>query len=93
MGKLLGTLAAAGLLAFGMPSAAEAQEQDGLVNVVVGDITIAEDVNIGIGAQIVAQVCDVKVGPVAVLARTVDRSGDSETVCTAEDGTVELVQN
>jgi len=50
------------------PVAAQTAVQDGLVNVAVGDVTILEDVNIGVAAQVIAQVCGVKVGPVAVLA-------------------------
>lgn len=73
------------------PASAQ-QEQDGLVNVAIGDITI-EDVAIGVAAQIAANVCDVQVGPVAVLGRTIDRSGDSETLCTVEQGDVVLEQN
>jgi hypothetical protein len=74
------------------PAAAANQNQDGLVNVAIGDITI-KDVNVGVAANIVAQVCGVKVGPVAVLARQVDKSGaDSDVVCN-ENGGVKLTQN
>lgn len=78
--------------AIGAPAAAQV-EQDGLVNVNVGDITIAENVNIGIAANVAANICGVRVGPVAVLATQVDRSGDMETVCTIEDQEVTLTQN
>lgn len=71
---------------------AAAQEQDGLVNVMIGDVII-EDVAIGVAAQIAANVCGVKVGPVAVLGAAVDRSGDTETVCEANQGDVTLTQN
>lgn len=74
------------------PASASNQNQDGLVNVAIGDITIS-DVNIGVAAQIVAQVCGVKVGPVAVLGAAVDRSGATKTVCTTDAGGVRLVQN
>ena len=67
--------------------------QDGLVNVAIGDITILEDVNIGIAAQVAANVCGVKVGPVAVLGRAVDLSGGSRTVCTTNQGPVSISQN
>jgi hypothetical protein len=93
MRKFLATLVFGGLLAFGAPGAAEAQEQDGLVNVMIGDITILEDVRIGVAALVVAQICDVNVGPVVILGRAVDRSGDSETVCTIEAGDVVITQN
>lgn len=68
------------------------QNQDGLVNVAIGDITI-RDVNIGVAAQIAAQVCGLKVGPVAVLGTVVDRSGETSTVCTVGDQTIRLIQN
>jgi hypothetical protein len=70
-----------------------AQEQDGLVNVVIGDVTILEDVNVGVAAQVAANVCGVKVGPVAVLGRAVDRSGDTRTVCETDQGPVTIRQN
>lgn len=73
------------------PATAATQNQDGLVNVAVGDITI-RDINIGVAAQIVAQICGTKVGPVAVLGRAVDRSGASNTVCTAS-GSPTITQN
>lgn len=49
-------------LAGGMGPASAAQ-QDGLVNVAVEDNEILNDVNIGVAAQIVANICGVKVGP------------------------------
>jgi len=74
-------------------SAAPVAVQDGLVNVAVGDITILEDVNVGVAAQVAANICGVKVGPVAVLGRAVDRSGATGTVCTTPQGPVTLQQN
>ncbi len=85
--------AGAALVAGGAaPAAAANQNQNGLVNVAIGDITIS-DVNIGVAAQIAAQVCGFKVGPVAVLGTAVDRSGDTRTVCTSDQGPVTLSQN
>jgi hypothetical protein len=76
------------------PASAQPNQQDGLVNVNIQNVEIIEDVNIGVAAQIAANACDlVNVGQVAVLARAVDRSGDSETVCTTEQGDVILEQN
>lgn len=84
--------ASAALVGGGAMVPAQAQQvQDGLVNVAIGDITI-EDVNVGVAANIAANVCGVKVGPVAVLGRAVDRTGTTETVCT-NDGGVRLIQN
>ena len=60
-------------LGIGAPSAF-AQEQDGLVNVIIGDITI-QDVNVAVAANIAAGIC---VQDVNVLA--VDQ-GEGDVVC------------
>jgi hypothetical protein len=89
------TLFASAVLLAGIavPSASAAnQQQNGLVNVAIGDITV-EDVNVGVAAQIAAEVCGVNVGPVAVLGTAVDRSGETRTVCTVGDQTVRLLQD
>jgi hypothetical protein len=70
-------------------SAAAQPNQFGLVNVGVGDITVSDNVilsNIGIGvaAQVAAQLCNVNVGPVAVLAAQAARTGGGVTVCQIE---------
>ena len=72
---------------------AQAQQQDGLVNVNVGDVEILNDARIGVAAQVAAQLCGISVGPVAVLANVVDRTGDTRTVCNTEQGPVLIVQN
>ncbi|SDC89446.1 hypothetical protein SAMN05660690_2807 [Geodermatophilus telluris] len=89
-------LAATTALVTGVAGTASAQPvavQDGLVNVAVGDVTILEDVNIGVAAQVVAQICGVNVGPVAVLGRAVDRSGTDSTVCESNMEPVTITQN
>ena len=89
-------LAGSLFLAGGMAPANAApttQVQDGLVNVAVGDVTILQDVNIGVAAQVAAEVCGVKVGPVAVLGRAVDKSGTTTTVCDSAQGPVRVIQN
>jgi hypothetical protein len=86
-------LVAAGTLAIGVPAAAQIAIQDGLVNVAVGDVNIARNVDIGVAAQVAASVCGVKVGPVAVLGTAVDRSGATRTVCTTNQGPVTIRQN
>jgi hypothetical protein len=78
------TLFAGTALAAGIATPASAQPviQDGLVNVNVGDVVVQDAVDIGVAAQIAANICGVKVGPIAVLATVVDRSGaDSPTIC------------
>jgi len=89
-------VAAASALFFTGALAGPAQAQvtqDGLVNVNVGDVTILEDVRVGVAALVAANICGVKVGPVAVLGRAVDRSGATRTVCEADTGDVTITQN
>lgn len=91
--QFFASLCASAILAVGVVSPAAAQQnQDGLVNVAIGDITV-EDVNVGVAAIVAATVCDVKVGPIAVLARQVDATGAKRTVCTTDGQQIELVQN
>jgi hypothetical protein len=89
IGVVFGSAALVGIAA--MP--ANAQVQDGLVNVAIGDVTILEDVNVNVAAQVAANVCGVEVGPVAILATEVDRSGATRTVCTTDQGDVDIRQN
>ena len=88
-------VASAGVLVAGVaaPAAGQVAIQDGLVNVAVGDVTILQDVNIGVAAQVAANICGVKVGPVAVLGAAVDRSSATRTVCTTDQGPVTIRQN
>jgi hypothetical protein len=84
MRKLLATLTLGAALT---ATAAHAQPgQEGLVNVNVGDVTVLENVAVGVAANVIAQVCGVQVGQIAVLATQVMRTGQqSDTVC---EGTV-----
>lgn len=92
--RFVATLFATSLVAVGVAApTASAQDQDGLVNVAIGDVKILNDANIGVAAQLAANVCGVRVGPVAVLATQVDRSGESRTVCTIGDQDVVISQN
>jgi hypothetical protein len=82
---------AASLLTLGAgPALGANQAQDGLVNVAVGDITL-QDINVGVAAQVAANVCGLKVGPVAVLARTADATGATTTVCTTGTQAVQFI--
>lgn len=85
-------MAAGGAIATSAPAEAQVQ-QDGLVNVNVGDVNVLNDANIGVAANVAANICGVKVGPVAVLGQAVDRSGGTSTVCTTENGPVTITQN
>jgi hypothetical protein len=92
--KAVGTLFATAVLAGGtLVGSASAQQQDGLVNVAIGDVTILEDVRVGVAAQVAANICGVKVGPVAILATQVDVSGGMRTVCTTDQGPIRIEQN
>ena len=86
-------LFAAASMAIAIPAAAQLAVQDGLVNVAVGDVNILNDADIGVAAQVAAQICGVKVGPVAVLGKAVDRTGTSRTVCTTDQGPVTISNN
>ena len=91
----VGTALMIGTLAFIAPAVIAGQTTvgDGLINVAVGDITITDAVDIGVAAQVAANICGVKVGPVAVLGRAVDKSGSPATVCETDQGPVTLRQN
>jgi hypothetical protein len=94
--SIAATLCATAMLSGAVAAPAMAQnqnDQDGLVNVFVGDVSVLNDANIGVAAQVAANVCGVKVGPVAVLGSAVDRSGDTRTVCETPTGPVEIRQN
>ena len=94
MRKVLALLALGGALAGGVLQADAAQKQDGLVNVVVGDVTIAEDINVALVADVVATVCPIVDVDVAALATLVDQRSRSQTVCRTESGDkVKIVQN
>jgi TolA-binding protein len=74
------------------PAAAQLQIQDGLVNVAIGDVTI-QDINIGVAAQIIANVCSIRIQAAVLAVLDVDQGGDDFT-CTARGGEgVTVTQN
>ena len=93
--KSIATVFAGTVLAVGVASPASAQPQDGLVNVVVGDITIAEDVNVAAVVGVAATVCDVvNVTNVNILAVLTDQDSRKRTICVTDDrDRVRVVQN
>ena len=95
--KMFAVLFLSATLVGGASMPASAQTQDGLVNVMVGDVTVLEDVNVAVGANVAATLCDIDVGPLAlaVLGRAVavDRSGKSRTICQSDAGPVRITQN
>ena len=87
-------LAMAGGVATAAPAgAATNNNQDGLVNVGIGDVNVLNDARVAVAANVVAEVCGVDVGPVAVLGSAVDRSGTTRTVCTTDKGPITISQN
>jgi hypothetical protein len=83
MQRSIVALLVAGALSLGLagPAAAQVVIGDGLVNVQVGNITILEDVNVAVAAKVVALICNLKVGPVAVLGDAVDLTGEDDDIC------------
>jgi hypothetical protein len=69
------------LLAFGSATPVLAQVQDGLVNVAIGDVTILEEVDVAIAANVVANICALVVADVLVLARQVDAGTLDDFTC------------
>lgn len=93
--KASAAIVATAALGFGFAGPAAAANnslQNGLVNVSVGDVSVLDNANIGVAAGVAATICGLKVGPVAVLATQVDRSGDTRTVCDTATGPVTINQ-
>ena len=67
-------------------ASAQNQDQLGLVNVAVGDVTIARNVAVGVAAQVAANVCGLNVANVAILAALVAQNQETKTVCTITQG-------
>ena len=97
--KLVATSLISSTLVLGglAPMASAVTIQDGLVNVNVGDITIEDAVDLGVAANVAAEICGVDVGPLALAvlgqAVAVDRSGRTRTICTTDQGPVTISQN
>ncbi|HWM13388.1 MAG TPA: hypothetical protein VNO56_02825 [Gaiellaceae bacterium] len=93
--RFFATLFTVSLMAVGFtgPASGQVAIQDGLVNVAIGDVEVLNDARIGVAANVAANICGVKVGPVAVLGSAVDRSGTTETVCETPTGPVTIEQN
>ncbi len=77
----------------GIATAQPLQLQDGLVNLAVGDVTILENVNAGVAANVAAAICGINVSDVNVLADQIDADGGQRTVCDVKGGPIDLVQN
>jgi hypothetical protein len=83
--RFFASISATALLAVGAVAPAGAQpQQNGLVNVNIGDVTILENVGVGVAANVAAQICGVQVNA-AVLARQVVRNNEPFGVCEIDD--------
>jgi hypothetical protein len=94
MRKMMASLYASALLFVGLAGTASAQvEQDGLVNVNIGDVTLTDTVDAAV--LIAANVCpNVNVGAVAILADRVDAGNVRQvTLCRTDDGRVTITNN
>ena len=67
-------------------ASAQQQHQRGLVNVAVGDVTVLQNVAIGLAAQAAANICGVTVGNIAILAALAGQNQQPVTVCTIQQG-------
>jgi hypothetical protein len=77
------------------PASAQTTVGDGLVNVAIGNITIARDVNINTAANLVVQACDtLDVDVVAAIIAAVDAGERNKaTFCRTDTGRVTVRQN
>ena len=82
MQRTIVALLVAGALSLGLvgPAAAQVNVGSGLVNVQIGNVSVLNNLNIGVAAEIVAQICDISISNVAVLAEQVVRTGRERTV-------------
>ena len=92
--KIAIALAMGSAVMFTPMSSASAQTSvgDGLVNVAVGDVNVARNVDVAVAAEVAAQVCGLEVGPVNVLGTQVDLGGAPVTVCDSDQGPVQITQ-
>jgi hypothetical protein len=83
---------ALGISVAGPAAAQNNSQQNGLVNVSTGNVSVLDNARIGVAAGVAATICGVSVGPVAVLAANVDATGVQQTVCNTASGPVTITQ-
>jgi hypothetical protein len=84
--------AALGVGVAGPAAAANNSQQNGLVNVSVGDVSVLDNARVGVAAQVAASLCGLSVGPVVLLAANVDSTGVQQTACETANGPVTISQ-
>lgn len=72
---------------------ANADAQDGKVDVAVGSAGVLEDVSVASAAQLASKVCDGDVNQVTSSAQTVDANSTEQNVCSNNIGAVSFRQN
>ena len=72
---------AASAISLGVAAAPASAQQQGLVNVNVGDVTVLQDVGVGVAAKVAANIRGVQVNA-AVIAEQVVRNKRLLAVCT-----------
>jgi hypothetical protein len=87
--KLAAIVMTSATLFFGFAGPAAAQPQIGLVNVNIGDVTILEDVNVAVAANIVAAVCvqpNLNLAAAVLAVQRVDQEATGPFTCEARGG-------
>jgi hypothetical protein len=68
--------------------------QDGLVNVAIGDVTILQDVNVNVAANVVAQICGISVPAAVAVIGAIDQDSQPVTFCRLDNTyPVKVIQN
>lgn len=98
--RLVAVFFATALLAISLavplsPASAQSTTGDGLVNVAIGNITIARDVNVNAATNLVVQACDtLDADVVAAIIAAVDAGERNKaTFCRTDTGRVTVRQN
>jgi hypothetical protein len=92
--RLMVAFFVAALLAAGVAGPASAVKQVGLVNVEVGDVTVADTVDANVAAVVVATLCDIEVDVIVGIVSAI-AAGDprQRTFCRTEGGQVKVIQS
>ena len=94
--KLMVAFVVAALIAVGVagPVGAQTTVGDGLVNVAVGNVNVLRNVDIGVAANVVAQVCGLDVTAIVGVISAIDaREARPTTFCRTDTGPVRVRQN
>ena len=66
-------------------------QQAGLINVSLGDVSILNNVNVGVAANVLVNACDLTVAAAVLAVQGVGDTG--QTVCTTAAGPVNIIQS